>query len=169
MASPFCLTFSWASLHFLGGNYTLECSPYIRCNPAKDPSRKSLFQTQSVSMATKESKPADRYSPMQINMRSKKPQFVEETPFGFTTFPPLGTGLQTPLALLFADLNMKRTTFRVMTNHLIKKKKKKKKKHQEATQGKTLGVPSPFFPGILLSRKPPDTQGKWPVLEKKHG
>ena len=32
-----------------------------------------------------------------------------------------------------------------------------------------LGVPSPFFPGILLSRKPPETQGKRLVLEKIDG
>ena len=31
-----------------------------------------------------------------------------------------------------------------------------------------LGVPSPFFPGIL-SRKPPETLGKRPMFEKKNG
>ena len=34
---------------------------------------------------------------------------------------------------------------------------------------KTLGVPSPFFPGILLSRKPPDFQGKRLVFGKNDG
>ena len=36
---------------------------------------------------------------------------------------------------------------------------------------KTLAVPSPFFPGILLFRKPPDTlPGKTdPVFEKNDG
>ena len=32
-----------------------------------------------------------------------------------------------------------------------------------------LGVPSPFFPGILLSRKPPKTKGKLLVFEKNDG
>ena len=32
-----------------------------------------------------------------------------------------------------------------------------------------LGVTSPFFPGILLSRKPPKTLGKWLVFEKNDG
>ena len=27
----------------------------------------------------------------------------------------------------------------------------------------------PFFPGILLSRKLPESQGKWPVFENNHG
>ena len=33
----------------------------------------------------------------------------------------------------------------------------------------TLGVNSPFFPGILLSRKPPKTLGKWLAFEKNDG
>ena len=33
----------------------------------------------------------------------------------------------------------------------------------------SLGVTSPFFPGILLSRKPPTTLGKWLVFEKNDG
>ena len=32
-----------------------------------------------------------------------------------------------------------------------------------------LGVPSPFLPGILLSRKPPESQGKRLVFEKHDG
>ena len=32
-----------------------------------------------------------------------------------------------------------------------------------------LDVPSPFFPGILLSRTPPETQGKRMFFEKKVG
>ena len=32
-----------------------------------------------------------------------------------------------------------------------------------------LGVPSPFFRGILLSSKPPKTQGKRPVFGKNDG
>ena len=32
-----------------------------------------------------------------------------------------------------------------------------------------VGVPSPFFPGILLFRKPSQTQGKQPVFEKNDG
>ena len=32
-----------------------------------------------------------------------------------------------------------------------------------------LGVTSPFFPGIFLSRKPPNTLGKWLVIEKNDG
>ena len=34
---------------------------------------------------------------------------------------------------------------------------------------KTLGVPSPFFPGILLSTRPPKTLEKQLVLEKNDG
>ena len=33
----------------------------------------------------------------------------------------------------------------------------------------SLGVPSPFFPGILLFRKPSQTQGKLSVFEKNDG
>ena len=32
-----------------------------------------------------------------------------------------------------------------------------------------LGGTSPFFPGILLSRKPSELQGKQPVFEKNDG
>ena len=32
-----------------------------------------------------------------------------------------------------------------------------------------LGVTSPFFPGILLSRKQPEALGKWLVFEKNDG
>ena len=35
--------------------------------------------------------------------------------------------------------------------------------------GVGLGLPSPFFPGILLSSKPPKTLGKWLVFEKNSG
>ena len=42
-----------------------------------------------------------------------------------------------------------------------------------ATRGvptpKFLGVPVPFFPGILLSTKPPETQGKRAVFGKNDG
>ena len=34
---------------------------------------------------------------------------------------------------------------------------------------KHLGITSPFFPGILFSRKPPETQGKRPVFGKNDG
>ena len=35
-------------------------------------------------------------------------------------------------------------------------------------EGTHLRVPSPFFPGILLFRKPPETQGKRQVIEKNN-
>ena len=40
------------------------------------------------------------------------------------------------------------------------------KEHVPGGTPTSLGVPPPFFPGILLSRKPPETQGKRPVFEK---
>ena len=40
---------------------------------------------------------------------------------------------------------------------------------QHAQKHHVLGVPSPFFPGILLFRKPSKTQGKQLVVEKNDG
>ena len=39
----------------------------------------------------------------------------------------------------------------------------------EMKKGKVLVLPSPFFPGILFSRKPPETQGKGRFFEKNDG
>ena len=40
---------------------------------------------------------------------------------------------------------------------------------ETANHTKSLGVSSPFFAGILLSGKPPDTLGKRPVIGKNDG
>ena len=44
-----------------------------------------------------------------------------------------------------------------------------KKKMRSAVVNGVLGVPSPFFPGILLFRTPSKTQGKQPVFETNDG